>query len=157
MNMLEATLERRNGSLAARLGDQELTLPDEVSSARPALRGYDGRTVALGIRPENLRESAGDGARLRGNVLLTEALGSERLVHVELEATPVVTEEVLEVASDADAAIVDELRSEARERRTTVVGRFDAGSRARAGDGVELAVDPRKLHFFDVESGLGIY
>jgi len=63
--------------------------------------------------------------RLRGSVATTEALGSELLAHVAVEAEPVVTDEVLEIAADVDAATVDELRSEARQRRTPVVGRFD--------------------------------
>jgi multiple sugar transport system ATP-binding protein len=38
-----------------------------------------------------------------------------------------------------------------------VIGRFNARSRAHQGDEVEVAVDTRALHFFDPETGLGIY
>ena len=37
------------------------------------------------------------------------------------------------------------------------MGRFGARTRLRKGDTVEVAVDTRNLHFFDPESGLGIY
>jgi hypothetical protein len=37
------------------------------------------------------------------------------------------------------------------------VGRFGPRSRVRTGDVVDVAVDTRSLHFFDLESGLGIY
>jgi multiple sugar transport system ATP-binding protein len=38
-----------------------------------------------------------------------------------------------------------------------MVGRFGARSRLREGEEVEVAVDSRSLHFFDPETGLGIY
>ena len=38
-----------------------------------------------------------------------------------------------------------------------IVGRFGARSKARKGEPVEVAVDTRALHFFDPETGLGIY
>jgi multiple sugar transport system ATP-binding protein len=39
----------------------------------------------------------------------------------------------------------------------TMVGRFGARSRVRAGEEATVAVDTRALHFFDPETGLGIY
>jgi multiple sugar transport system ATP-binding protein len=38
-----------------------------------------------------------------------------------------------------------------------MVGRFDARSKVKEGETVEVAVDTRGLHFFDPDSGLGIY
>jgi multiple sugar transport system ATP-binding protein len=43
------------------------------------------------------------------------------------------------------------------EGRTTLVGRFGARSRARKGEPVRVSVDTRALHFFDPDTGLGIY
>jgi multiple sugar transport system ATP-binding protein len=37
------------------------------------------------------------------------------------------------------------------------VGRFGARSRVKLGQPVDVAVDTRSLHFFEPESGLGIY
>jgi multiple sugar transport system ATP-binding protein len=161
MNLLQARLERRNGGLAVLVGEQTLTIPDEVAGERPALGGYVGRTIGLGIRPEQVRDppvgADGGGSRLRGRVKAMEALGSEVLVHVSVAAEPVLTEEVREVAGDVDAAALEQLESEALERRTIVIGRFETSGRMRAGEEVEVAVDPRKLHFFDLETGLSIY
>jgi len=53
-----------------------------------------------------------------------------------------------------DEARVDQL---AEENTATLVGRFGPRSRVREGDKVEVAVDTRALHFFDPETGLGIY
>ena len=38
-----------------------------------------------------------------------------------------------------------------------MVGRFGPRSRVKNGDVVDVAVDTRPLHFFDLETGLGIY
>jgi multiple sugar transport system ATP-binding protein len=90
-------------------------------------------------------------------VKATEGLGSEVLVHFDVAAEPVLTEEVREVAVDVDAAALEHLESEALERRTVLVGRFDTSERPRPGEEIEVPVDPGKLHFFDLETGLAIY
>jgi multiple sugar transport system ATP-binding protein len=160
MNLVEAQLEERDGKVVASLGDQELDLPAEFAGGRPVLEPYLRRKVGLGIRPEHLRDPSSVGeegfSRLRGRVKATEALGSEVLVHLDVAAEPVLTEEVREVAVDVDAAALEQLESDALERRTTVVARFETFARTRAGEGIEVAVDPRKLYLFDLESGLAI-
>jgi multiple sugar transport system ATP-binding protein len=160
MNLVQARLERRGGELFALVGEQELAVPAAVASERPALSRYLGRTIGLGIRPEHVRDPSqvpdGAGLRLRGQVKATEALGSEVLVHLAVAAGPVLTEEVREVAGDVDAAALEQLESEALQRRTVVVGKFETQERVPTGENLEVAVDPRKLHFFDLESGLAI-
>jgi multiple sugar transport system ATP-binding protein len=160
MNMLEATLQRSNGGLAANLGSQSIDLQGETLDSHPGLKSYEGRTVVLGIRPEDLEDVvlAGDapsGHRLKGQVQLTEALGSEIMVHFTIDAKPAMTDEVLELAEDTG----DDRVPQASEgtQRATLVGRFGARSRVRSGSDVEVAVDTRALHFFDPETGLGIY
>ena len=44
-----------------------------------------------------------------------------------------------------------------KEDEAVVVGRFGARSRLRPGDEVTAAVDTRALHFFDPDTGEGIY
>ena len=161
MNLVEARLERSGGELVCRIGEQALAVPPEVVAARPALDAYVGREIAVGIRPERLEDAAlatdaPDERRLRGRVLLTEALGSELLAHVQVKATPVVRDEVLEGLVELDDAVVAELKSEARERQATFVGRFDPSSQLTTGEVVEMAVDTARLHFFDLESGSAI-
>jgi multiple sugar transport system ATP-binding protein len=161
MNLVQARLDSRNCELVALVGAQELVVPAEVAGERSALAHYAGRAIGLGIRPEHVREPGLSGeapsSRLRGQVKATEALGSEVLVHLAVAAEPVVTEEVREVAVDVDAAALEQLESEALERRTLVIGRFETSERLRAGEEMEVAIDSRKLHFFDLETGLAIY
>ncbi|HEV3478764.1 MAG TPA: sn-glycerol-3-phosphate ABC transporter ATP-binding protein UgpC [Gaiellaceae bacterium] len=160
MNMLEATLEHVDGGLTAVLGDQRLVLEDELVGARPGLKAYEGRTLVVGIRPEQLEDAsiADDIApdrRLRGNVELREALGAELMVHLRINAPPAVTEEVKELAADAGAT-AEELTG-GDERQSIIVGRFSPDSRVREGEVAEVAVDTRAIHFFDPETGTAIY
>ena len=160
MNMVEATLHRANGGLSAELGSQRVALGEETLSARPALRAFEGRTVILGIRPEDLEDAAlesdaPDDRRLRGKVELREALGAEIMVHFTVDATPALTEDVRELAQD----VGDEraVQQDAAVSETTMVGRFGARSEVEEGETADVVVDTRALHFFDPDTSSGIY
>jgi multiple sugar transport system ATP-binding protein len=160
MNMVEAGLERADGGFAARLGSHRITLDEEILAARPALRGYEGKKVILGIRPEDLEDAAlasdaSEDRRLRGRVELREALGSEIMVHFTIDAPPALTEDVRELARD----VGDEraVQQEEGAGETTMVGRFGARSTVKKEEEADVAVDTRALHFFDPDSGIGIY
>src|SRR5437764_12947144 len=58
MNMLEATIERSNGSMAAQVGGKRIALSQELLEHRTALASYAGRNVIIGIRPEDLADAA---------------------------------------------------------------------------------------------------
>jgi multiple sugar transport system ATP-binding protein len=160
MNLLDATLERANGGLAAVLGGQKVRLDDECVSVRPGLKDYEGRQVVVGIRPEQLEDAAlasdiPEDRRLRGEVELREALGSELMVHFRIDARAAMTEEVKELAEDAGTT-AEELAG-GDERQSVIVGRFGPDSKVREGKTAEVAVDTRALHFFDTENGMAIY
>ena len=159
MNMIEATLERKNGGYAAKVGDESIAIEAEEVKARPGLAAYVGKEIVLGIRPEDLEDAAlapgTESQRLRGQVELTEALGSEVMVHFTIKARHATTEDVRELAED----VGDEraIEQPADGDTATLVGRFGARSRVRPDQPVEVAVDTRSLHFFDPQTGLGIY
>jgi multiple sugar transport system ATP-binding protein len=163
MNMLEARLEGANGELHATFGDQRIALDDELLSRRPALRAFEGRKVIVGIRPEDLEDAelAPDvpaDRRLRGRVELREALGSEVLAHVTVDARQALTEDVRELAADVEGADVgQELAEREDEGQARIVASFGPRSRVREDDAAEIAVDTRNLHFFDPDTSLGIY
>ena len=143
MNLHEAVL---HGS-SLTLGSHTVTLPDSLFEARPGLRGFDGKPVIVGIRPEDLEDAAlapaeKNSSTITTEVTLTEALGSEIIVHFGLDANRV-------DAGDPDA--VDDLGEHA------AVGRFDPRSTVSIGDSVEIAINGRNLHFFDPESRLSIW
>ena len=157
MNLVQGTVVQTGERLACRIGGQELALPAERVACHEGLRPYVGRRVAVGIRPEHIREASrvdGGGwyARVRAVATATEILGSELLVHAEIEGEPVVTDEVLEVAADVDVTAITGLEEEARRKRVPLLGRFDPSSRVEPGDAVELALDPAALRFFDLQT-----
>jgi multiple sugar transport system ATP-binding protein len=160
MNMIEATVTSANGGLAVDVGKQHLNLDEATLEARPALRGYDGKTVILGIRPEDLEEASLEpdsptDRRLRGVVELREALGAELMVHFTVEGTrEALTEDVKELAQDAGQP---EGAIESKGSGALMVGRFGARASVDEGEPVEVAVDTRSLHFFDAETSEGIY
>jgi multiple sugar transport system ATP-binding protein len=162
MNMIEATVAQANGGLAVDVGKQHLTLGEEALRARPALHGYEGRQVILGIRPEDLEDVSLEpdtpaDRRLRGLVELREALGSELMVHFTVEGTQAaLTEDVKELAQDAGAP-GGEPALDSRGSGALLVGRFGARASVAEGKPVEIAVDTRSLHFFDPETSEGIY
>jgi multiple sugar transport system ATP-binding protein len=162
MNLVEAAIERTNGTLTVHIGEHDLTLSDELLAYRPALQEYVGRKVVVGIRPENLEDAAlepdtPEDQRMRGVVVLREPLGSEIVAHFSVEAPPALTEDVRELARDVgqESAVQAAEAEEAGE--TVMVGRFGPRSRIKNGDVVDVAVETGALHFFDLETGLGIY
>jgi multiple sugar transport system ATP-binding protein len=162
MNMVETELERANGKLAVRIGADRLVFGDEVAETHPELGSHAGRTVVVGIRPENLEDAAlepdsPEDQRIRGVLVLREPLGSEIVAHFTVNAPPALTEDVRELARDVGQESAVQAAAEEGSDETTMVGRFGPRSRVRTGDTVDVAVETGALHFFDLESGLGIY
>ena len=158
MNLVEATIGRHGEQVTATIGRDTITLDDETLQAHPAIRGFDGRVVVLGVRPESLDDASIEthvpaDRRLRGKVVLNEALGSEILVHVAIDAKAALTEELRELEEDVDSSPPEAADGVS----TVIVCRFNPRSKVQVGDTVEIAVDTRSLHFFDQQTGLGIY
>jgi multiple sugar transport system ATP-binding protein len=150
MNLLEAELVRANGSLACRLGDAELELPQDVVARRPGLEAHVGGMIGVGIRPEDVQLAARvEATQLAARVLLVEALGAEHLVHLEIAATPLRRTELVDAATQPS-------EPEAFGRSSTLLGRFDRNFLLQPGEAVEVAVDPHRLHFFELDSGAAI-
>jgi len=162
MNLVEATIERRNGNLMVAIGEHALALRAEIIAARPALETYVDRKIVVGIRPENLEDSAlepdtPEVERMRGVVVLREPLGSEIVAHFTVAASPALTEDVRELARDVGQESAVKAAAAEGATETVMVGRFGPRSRVKNGDVVDVAVETGALHFFDLETGLGIY
>ena len=162
MNMLEAKLERSGDGYDVRVGSQTLALDAEAVTSHPALNDYIGRDIILGIRPEDLEDAtlatdASPDRRLKGKVVLTEALGSEVMVHFAVDASHAITDDVHELQADIGEDRAPGSAIGAPEGSAVLVGRFSPRSRVTDGDEIEVAVDTRTLHFFDPETALGIY
>jgi multiple sugar transport system ATP-binding protein len=146
MNLFEATVDADGTQLV--FGETRLDLGGRT------LREQNGRRIVVGIRPEEVREASGwDGARIRGRVLLVEALGAEQLVHIEVAAKPLERADLVDAAAQPPGPT---LGVEDLERSVTLLGRFDRHLLLAPGEAVEVALDPRLLHFFDLETGLAL-
>jgi multiple sugar transport system ATP-binding protein len=159
MNLVGADLVAANGRMEARFGENSLLVEDAVLTARPALRRFEGKRVILGVRPEDLEDAAAvDGTpedrRIAAVVDIREDMGSEVFVHFGVAAPPVRGKDV-QAAVGADA--VEATAQQAARQGSLFVARLDRGTRAREGERIELVVDPDRLHFFDTETGEGIY
>src|SRR5919201_2232811 len=58
INLVEAELENRNGGLAVSFGGHTLTVDDQLARNRSGLGQYAGRTILLGIRPEDFEDAS---------------------------------------------------------------------------------------------------
>ena len=169
MNMVEADLTRRDGNgLEISFGGWTLPVDDGLASARPGLRAFEGRRVIVGIRPEDLEDASimpstdGD-RRVKVEVLLREALGSEVLVHFQVDAPPVLTDDTRELVGEQLGSMfhtgvtAEEVEEQVETGTSTFVARLDPRTRAAERRSLELIVDTGRLHFFDPGSGLSIY
>jgi multiple sugar transport system ATP-binding protein len=162
MNLVEATVANEDGQTVVGFAGLRFVVPPEVVAARPGLAGFQGRTVILGLRPEDMEDAAlvpgsNPGARIPIVVDLREGMGSDVYLHFTIEAPPVFTEDTQELASDIDEKALADLRERASERRSTFIARAGPETRARVGEKAEIYMDTRKLYFFDPETGASIY
>jgi multiple sugar transport system ATP-binding protein len=160
MNLAQAEVARENGALVVRFGDEhQLSVPPELLASRPGLAEFDGRPVVLGIRPEDFEDAALvddplDGRSINLTLDIREDMGSEVLGHFPVSAPPPRSDAIEDalgsrelVAAEAEAA---------RRGARRFVARLDRATRAREGETVRLAVDTRRLHFFDPETARSI-
>jgi len=154
MNMALGRVERTGDEYSLRMGSARLGVPAAVLAERPAVAGYAGRDVVVGIRSEDMEHAgltrdADSTNTFRATVVLTEALGSEVMVHFTIDASKVVTADT--VLLEKDAGTQDVRPHE--QHGTRFVASFAPRARVRVGAEVEVAVDTERLHLFDPETG----
>jgi multiple sugar transport system ATP-binding protein len=136
-----------------RLGGTSMRLPAPLLAERPALGGYVGRSLIVGVRPEDIedarqRPDIPTEHRIRSTADLVESLGSDTILHFGLDARPATVK-----SSDS----LDEIRAAGSATRAArCVARLSARSRLRIGEPVELAIDVARLQFFDGQTGNAI-
>ncbi len=150
MNLLMGTLAL-DGTPHLTVGRHRLDIPPSVVAARPALRGYDGRELVVGIRPESLEDAGLDsdpaGVRsIEAIVELREGLGSEVVAHARFEGT---APRVEAAQRDPDATLTGEAGVE-------LVARLDPRTTVKVDKTARFTVDVENLHLFDQETTLAI-
>jgi multiple sugar transport system ATP-binding protein len=109
----------------------------------------------MGVRSEDMEDAAlrdvpGD-QRLQGTVTLTEALGSEIVVHFTFDADRVETADTKLLAKEAGEEELHTLTQGVK-----WVASFAPRSRVHAGNTIEIAVDMERIHLFDPENSNAI-
>jgi len=122
MNFVDCQVRDQGSGLVAEAGALRVDVPGDRLRA---LQPYRGRTVILGVRPENLYLGQGaPGSTIQAAVNVIEPLGPDLLLEVKAGATPL------------------------------VVSRVDPAAAVRSGETASFHVRADQLHFFDPESGL---
>ncbi len=139
MNFLRGVkISEENGAIFALLpGGYKLPLPEEVVCRFGDLEKYRNTEtpLTLGIRPEDVRIDAASESGAEATVEVTESLGSETLVHFDLD-------------DRKEKTIVDS--------GAQIVARMPSHTELQVGDTVRLGFDMRHIHFFDEETELAV-
>ena len=129
MNFLDAQIAEKGGDLIAKVGEYDIVIP---AAKAKVLKdgGYVGKTVILGIRPEDIHDSqmfieASPSVPMTSTVKVYELLGAEVFLYFDVNGTQ-------------------------------VTARVDPRTNSKTGDTIKFAFDMEKSHFFDKETELTI-
>ena len=129
MNFLDAQIAEKGGDLVAKVGEYDVVIP---AAKAKVLKdgGYVGKTVVLGIRPEDIHDSqmfieASPSVPMTSTVKVYELLGAEVFLYFDVNGTQ-------------------------------VTARVDPRTNSKTGDTIKFAFDMEKSHFFDKETELVI-
>ena len=139
MNLFAGTLHLQGDGGYITLGSQQLRVSPALLAQRPGLRNHDGRNVSVGIRPEDVGDSAiqdPDNDIIRGEIEVREGLGSEVILYSKIDAPRV-------AGTNSEAGGM-------------FVARVEPKTQLKPGDMGTFVVNVDKLHVFDGETGLAI-
>ncbi|MEE0885176.1 MAG: sn-glycerol-3-phosphate ABC transporter ATP-binding protein UgpC [Faecalimonas sp.] len=129
MNFLDAVVSVEGDKAVLDLGESKITLSGDKAK-KLIDGGYDGKTVVMGVRPEDVYDdeaviAANPGTTIESTVRVYELLGAEVYLYFDYAGA----------------------NFTARVKPTTT---------ARTGDTVKLALEPTKIHVFDKETEMAI-
>ena len=129
MNVVKVTVEKREKGVYLMYGDQPIKLPDAKGRALVD-GGYVGKTVMMGIRPEDLHTE---------EIIINSS--AESLIDADVEVTELLGAEVLLYLVCAGQALT---------------ARVNPRCTAKANDRIKMAIDVNKIHVFDKETEMVI-
>ena len=157
MNLVMGSISQGPDGLHLEIGGSSLEIPASVLETRPALRSYIGKPVAVGVRSEDMEDAALANApverRIKGKVSLTEALGSEIIVHFTVPRRAGRHRRHQAPGQGGRRRRGD---PHPRRGRREVRCSFAPRSRVRRGDEIEISVDVERVHYFDPENSQAI-
>jgi len=157
MNLADAKLVRDQGPTLA-FADYKIPLPDQLVAHREGLDNYFDKDLIVGLRPSSLEDAAFAPQywpQIKGEVAVTEELGSEVNVIFHINTAPVHHEVMI---ARFDKAAKDEVEAEdlAAEGKSLCTARVNPKTQAHVGRTIDLAIDVGGFHFFDAQTGHAI-
>jgi multiple sugar transport system ATP-binding protein len=155
INLVEAQLEQAHGRYSVAFGEHRLTVDDNLARNRSGLKDYVGKSIILGIRPEDfedvsLESGVPDDRRMKVEADLTEPLGADVLLYFGTTATGLVPSAAsADVGEDAAVQLGGNGDGFGR---TRMCARVSPRTRIAIGHPAELAVDTSRLYFFDPQT-----
>ena len=125
MNFLDAVCQKKGDKVVLKVGPADIELPP-AKAKKLIDGGYEGKTVVLGIRPEDVHDeqmfiTSSPNTVIQAKIRVYEMLGAEVYLHFDYEGA-------------------------------TMTARVDSRTTARTGDTVTFAFDAEKIHVFDKET-----
>ena len=129
MNFLDAVVRINGTAVTLEVAGQSIPLPP-AKAKKLIDGGYNGKTVVMGIRPENVHDSqmfieTSKDSVVECKINVYELLGAEVYLYFDCEGFP-------------------------------MTARVDPRTTARSGDTVKFALDMEKVHLFDKETEITI-
>lgn len=129
MNFINVELEDVDGKIKAVFEENEILLEENISKILKE-KGYIGKEVILGIRPENISNTEESINKFKNSVVklnvdLTELMGAETYIYLS-------------------------------KNDIKVTARVNGTSNVKMGDSIDVALDSTKIYAFDKESKLAI-
>ena len=87
MNFLDAVVEKKGNDVFLNVAEFKIKVPDDKAAA---LKGYEGKTVVLGVRPEHFIDGRGkenDFCTVKANIEVRELLGAEAYLYFNVAGT----------------------------------------------------------------------
>ncbi len=126
MNMVDAVVDVKGSDAYLKIGKTASIKLPAAKAKKVIDGGYAGKTVIMGIRPEDLSDEVGaDSATIEAKIEVYELLGAEVFLYFTVEGA-------------------------------NFTARVNPRTTARTGDTVKFALDVDKIHVFDKETELTI-
>ena len=129
MNFADAKCEVKGKDVYLLMGDSQIKLP-EAKAKKLIDGGYNGKTVVLGIRPEDVHDEpdylkSHPDTMIEAKIRVYEMLGAEVFLYFDYAGA-------------------------------SMTARVEPTTTARTGDSVKFAFNPDKIHVFDKETEVTI-
>lgn len=129
MNFIHGKLEEKDGRVYFLVGEDRILLPEDKGEIAKE-KGYLGKDVVLGIRPENISDKEEDinkfkDSLLEADVEVTELMGAETYIYLS-------------------------------KGEVNLTARVNGTAASKTGDKITVAIKPHRIHLFDKETEITI-